>query len=347
MKYKIGVVGFFAGGRSRAGGQEAKTWAITEALTERFGEACICTADTTDWKRHPFRLFFRLVGMAARCRNIIMLPAQNSVAVFIPLFLLLRGLFHNSLHYVVVGGWLASRLAKLPRLKAMAARLDGIYVETGTLRRELEALGLDNVDSLPNFKYISVLDAGDMQMHDAEPYPFCFFSRIMPEKGVEDAIAAVSRVNDRFGRTVCTLDLYGVIQPGQDEWFAAVRERLPPFVRYCGFVEPDQSVGVLKDYFALLFPTRYPTEGVPGTVIDAFAAGVPVISAEWESCADVMEDGKTGAVFPMRDVDALTDEITHAAKNPAAWNAMKPYCLEKAQAYRPERVIDVLASRLV
>jgi hypothetical protein len=51
---------------------------------------------------------------------------------------------------------------------------------------------------------------------------------------------------------------------------------------------------VLKDYFALLFPTHFYTEGIPGTVIDAYAAGIPVISAKWESYSDVIDEGVTG-----------------------------------------------------
>ena len=53
--------------------------------------------------------------------------------------------------------------------------------------------------------------------------------------------------------------------------------------RYCGIKDPKDSVKTLKNYFALVFPTRFYTEGIPGTIIDAYYAGVPVIASKWES----------------------------------------------------------------
>ena len=40
----------------------------------------------------------------------------------------------------------------------------------------------------------------------------------------------------------------------------------------------------------MLFPTHFYTEGIPGTIIDAYASGVPVISAKWESFEDLVND---------------------------------------------------------
>ena len=51
---------------------------------------------------------------------------------------------------------------------------------------------------------------------------------------------------------------------------------------------------MLKNYFLLAFPTKFYTEGIPGTILDAYAAGVPVIASKWESFFDVIEEGKTG-----------------------------------------------------
>ena len=39
MKTKIGMIGYFASGKSKSGGQEAKTCAIAEELDKDFGAA--------------------------------------------------------------------------------------------------------------------------------------------------------------------------------------------------------------------------------------------------------------------------------------------------------------------
>lgn len=57
MKTKIGMIGYFASGKSKSGGQEAKTCAIAEELDKDFGVAEVKKVDTLNWKKHPVKLF--------------------------------------------------------------------------------------------------------------------------------------------------------------------------------------------------------------------------------------------------------------------------------------------------
>ena len=54
---------------------------------------------------------------------------------------------------------------------------------------------------------------------------------------------------------------------------------------------------------------------IPGTVIDAYAAGVPVISAKWESFADLIRDGETGIGYPFGDENALEEILRDLAEH--------------------------------
>ena len=89
----------------------------------------------------------------------------------------------------------------------------------------------------------------------------------------------------------------------------------------------------------MLFPTRFFTEGIPGTIIDAYAAGIPVISARWESFSDIVEDGVTGVGYEFNSQDALTDLLDEIAINPQKLNALKVNSLKKAQDFIPEKVV--------
>ena len=98
----------------------------------------------------------------------------------------------------------------------------------------------------------------------------------MREKGIEDAVNAVVSVNTDLGVQAFSLDIYGQVDGAQIEWFESLQKKFPSYIRYGGLVPYDKSVDVLKDYFALLFPTYYEGEGFAGTLIDAYSAGVPV-----------------------------------------------------------------------
>ena len=175
-----------------------------------------------------------------------------------------------------------------------------------------------------------------------EPYKLCTFSRVIQEKGIEDAIKSVISVNEQLRRTVYTLDIYGPVDQNQTEWFDKLQNSFPKYIKYKGVIESSKSVEVLKDYFALLFPTHYYTEGIPGTVIDAYAAGVPVISSKWESFSDLIDDGITGIGYAFDNTDELTKLLLCMAEQPQIILNLKRACIAKAEKFTPETVVDIL-----
>ena len=168
----------------------------------------------------------------------------------------------------------------------------------------------------------------------------------MKEKGIEDAIRAVEFINTKVGRTVALLDIYGQIESGQEEWFQKLLQNVPSYVNYKGCVSASNSVETLKHYYALFFPTHFFTEGIPGTIIDAYASGIPVISAKWESFSDVVDEQITGFGYQFGNTDELYD-LAYEVFNMDSKEFMKikTNCLEKALKYIPENVISILINR--
>ena len=278
--------------------------------------------------------------------NVIFMTDEGGIKVFPWLLLGANVLGKCRLHYIVIGGWLVHYLRRHGFIRACLKRYAGIYVETTIMKRELEKMGFRNIVLMPNFKPLSPLVPEQLPMCYDEPLRFCTFSRVMREKGIDDAVEAIRAVNSHFGRTVCTLDIYGQVDSEQKAWFVELRNSFPPEVRYGGVVDYCGSVEILKDYAALLFPTEFFTEGVPGTIIDAYAAGVPVIASRWESFADVIEDGATGVGYPFGQAEALKEILLSLVDDPRKLVDMKEACLKKAYAYQPEQVMDVLFQHL-
>ena len=107
-----------------------------------------------------------------------------------------------------------------------------------------------------------------------------------------------------------------------------------------------QSVEVLKNYFALLFPTRFYTEGIPGTIIDAYSAGVPVISSMWESFSDMIEVDVTGFGYIFGDLDGPKKILLDIVSMPEIINNIKKSCIRRAVEYTPQSVIARLVDKL-
>ena len=340
MKYMVGIIGFFAEGKSKAGGQEAKTWSIYEALSEQIGKENIMTVDTTDWKKNPAKLFCGLVGMVASCQDVIMLPAHKSIRIFIPIAQTVNLFFHHKLFYSVVGGWLPKYLKDKPRLKKRAKRLDKIFVETVSMEEALNADGFSNIEVIPNFKNIKPIGQEELKAEIKSPLRLCTFSRIMKEKGTEDIVQAVREVNENFGRIALSLDIYGKIDDGYIERFKQLEKSFPPYISYKGMVEPHESVETIHGYTALVFPTHYRTEGVPGTLIDAYMSGVPVITALWDNYRDVFIENVTGWGYKFDDYGALKETLVRLVEHTDEFLQMKKTTLEQAEKYLPENAIQ-------
>ena len=342
---KVAVIGHFAFGKEYLDGQTVKTKVLTDVLCDRFGTDDVVKLDTHGWSKNPLGFFRKVLKTAKQAEHVIILPAHNGLKVFVPILSAAAQKYEFKLHYAVVGGWLPKVLAQKPGLVKKLKQFTGIYVETGTMKNALEKMGFSNVELMLNCKDLQILQPE--QMPEArKPYKLCTFSRVQQEKGMEDAIHVIRAINEARGQTAYTLDIYGPVDPAQTQWFEELKQSFPEYVSYKGSVPFDQSVGVLKEYFALLFPTRYFTEGVPGTIIDAYAAGVPVISAKWESFADVVDDGKTGYGYEFGNNEAFRDILERIAQNPEMITSLKENCLTKARDFTPDQALDVLIRQM-
>ena len=114
---------------------------------------------------------------------------------------------------------------------------------------------------------------------------------------------------------------------------------VPKYVSYKGIVESEKSADVLKDYYCLLFPTRYYTEGMPGTIIDAMFAGLPVISRKWAYCDQMLTNRYNGLVYDFERPDDLFDCMLLAVENIDLIFSMKQNCLEESKKYSEEVVV--------
>ena len=344
---KVSIIGHFAVGLEYYDGQTVKTRSLFRELCKQCGDGEVARIDTHGGVKTLIKAPFTVVAAMRKTKNVIMLPAHNGLRVFGRLLPLFRRCFSDRrIHYAVVGGWLPSVLAKNRGLARSLKRFDGIYVETSSMKKDLEAMGFENVYMLPNFKYLTPVTQEELTFCADKPYKLCMFSRIMEQKGVEDAIEAVNEINDEAGETVYSLDIYGPVDDGYKERFEELQKQFPENIRYLGAVDSEKSVEVLRDYFALLFPTKFYTEGIPGTLIDACAAGVPVITSLWVNHADVFYEGVTGWGYEFGNTEQFKQLLKKAAYAPDEFLKMKRTSLETFEKYAPERAVLDLVQRI-
>lgn len=348
--YKATVIGHYGGGHNYNDGQTVKTKSITNQLIKRLGNDSINTIDTHGGIKSLLKSPVQLRRAIKSSNNVIMLPAHRGVRIYAPLLSIYKKKYNNHrVFYVVVGGWLPSLLKQKRLLRKSLLSFDGLFVETQTMKKALESLGFHNVFILPNFKDIEPVtlneESAEQQMDT--PYRLCTFSRVLKEKGIGDAVEAVKRINKEKKKQIFELDIYGPIDPTQIEWFECLQKEFGDSIRYKGSVPTEKSTEVLKNYYALLFPTHYYTEGIPGTIIDSYAAGVPVICSKWESFNDVVDDGITGLGYDIEKKDGLYNTLSAVSEEPKVLGSMRFQCQNKFIRCYSTAAIESLLQRLM
>ena len=332
----VGVIGHFAEGLDMADGQVVKTRTVRELLRDVCGEGNVRFVDTRGWQKHPIALLRDCMELAEFSDALVMLPAHNGVKVFAPLLVHLRKRYGCKAVYSVIGGWLAEFITAQSRLAKRLKAFDAVLIESDRVKGLLAEQGFDNVRVVYNYKRLPRLGPSGLKAPEGEPWPVAVFSRIYEEKGIDDIVWAVRESNRRLGRRVYALDIYGNVLPEYKAHFDELMASCDHAeVAYKGVVPAGESASVLNGYLALAFPTRYSGEGVPGTVVDAYCAGIPVVASRWPSCAEMVDEGVTGVTFDFCDREALLEVLTDP-ELPARLLTMKNACLRKGRDYSYE-----------
>lgn len=343
---KITIIGLFREGQDVANGQSVKTRIVTQEIEKALGVENVTRIDTYGWKRNPLKLFYNCIQAVRNSENVMFLTDEGGIKVFPRLLHLANRGGQCKLHYYVVGGWLSHYLDRSQTAVKALRKLDAIYVELPAMLRELEDRGIHNGVLVNKFRRMTPVDIKDVELRPTAPYKLCFFSRVMKEKGIEEAIAAVKLANQRAGGVRFTLDIYGAVLESYQQSFDALMEKAPAYIRYCGVVDFNHSGSVLKNHFAMLFPTFYPSEGYPNAVVDAFAAGLPVVATRWNYNADIIGHREHGMLVDVGSVEQIADAVEALAADPDGYAAMRQACLARCAEYLPENAIAKVIGQL-
>jgi len=245
----------------------------------------------------------------------------------------------------VFGALLAERMLAFsgPRRRltiSLLSKADSILPQTRGLAEQLHReLGLpaEKVVTFPNYIPDGALAEGPAVR---EYGGRCIFiGQVKREKGVFDIIDAVAGTRHRC-------DLYG---PVLERDARLLGERLSGYdnIQYRGLADPDEVPGILRGYDALLLPTYHVGEGYPAVILQAFAAGVPVIASDWLSIPDLVEDGVRGLLVPTHSPGRLREALDRLAADPALSGALAAAAYEYVKSFSERAVVDdILISRL-
>jgi glycosyltransferase involved in cell wall biosynthesis len=161
---------------------------------------------------------------------------------------------------------------------------------------------------------------------------FLFAGRLATEKGVDTLLRAWAEAPDLLPLVV--------VGDGPEE--ARLRDLAPPGVEFRGRVTPGEMPVLMRGARGLLVPSRWYEAALPRVVLEAYAAGVPVVVADIGALPDGVVDGVSGYLVPPEEPAAWAEALRRLS-DPGQSERMGAGAREGwAERYSPERGLTAL-----
>jgi glycosyltransferase involved in cell wall biosynthesis len=199
------------------------------------------------------------------------------------------------------------RPPKLALRVASLVRAERVICVGEDIRKSVPSVFANKSDVIRN----GVPDQNIPRHQPTAAWRIAFIGRLDPVKRVHLLIAAVARLRASLDRPV----LLTIAGEGPE------RARLEQMVRRAGLVDAVSFLGQVTDVRAVLadcdvFVLPSVQEGLPLTILEAFAGRRPVIGFAVPGVRELVRNGETGILCPDGDVDALANALRSLADNP-------------------------------
>ena len=335
---KILVLGYFGYLTNQLDGQTVKTRDVYRLAKEQLTNCDVEYFDTQSLHKSKlllFKMFFKVMC----CKTLFYLPAHNNLKVFFPVIFILSQIFRFKMHYFVVGGWLREYLTHLPIHRFMLGRIKGIHAETKRLKKELEEYyEFKNVDIFPNFRFFDF----NPKPTESKKLRIVFMARVIKQKGLDWIFDLADYISEHNLQDKYSITFFGPKTEEEKDYFENNVAKYD-FAEYKGTLQPKEIHETLSKYDVMLLPTHFYTEGLPGSVVDAYISGIPVIVTEWKHSHEFVDDGKSGFIVPFENgKQQMIDRVMSLEEDRTLLRSMKANALIKRMEFAPPKLDNII-----
>jgi phosphatidylinositol alpha-mannosyltransferase len=179
-----------------------------------------------------------------------------------------------------------------------------IAVSDVARRWQMEALGSDAVE-IPNG--VDVASLSSAPLLDGYPRPgktVLFLGRYdEPRKGVTVLLEALPKVVERFPDVQLL-----IVGHGDEEQLRSEAGEMLRYIHFLGQVDDAGKASAMRSADVYCAPNMG-GESFGIVLVEAMAAGAPVVASDLDAFRRVLRDGEVGSLFPVGDAAALADAL--------------------------------------
>jgi len=162
-----------------------------------------------------------------------------------------------------------------------------------------------------------------------------FVGRLVEEKGVHTLLAAWNQL--RIPRRL------KIVGDGPLAALVAQAAAKNPQIEWLGRCDQAQVRRAMADAALLVFPSTW-YEAFPLVIVEAFAAGLPIVASQLGAMEELIADGETGRLFPPGNPAGLANAVESAFAHPDQMRAMR---LRARATYEQKYTAEVNSTHLM
>lgn len=174
-----------------------------------------------------------------------------------------------------------------------------------------------------------------------DAFIYGFVGRLNADKGVNELIKAFEKTSKQIDNAYLLLvGMYDEGNPISEENLKIANES--PRIILTGDVENEAVYFHMAAFDVLVHPTY--REGFGKVLQEGLGMSLPIITTDVPGPKEVIEDGVTGALVPVKNADALADKMIEICQNPALRQQYATAGRKRAETYfdRPIMLNNIL-----
>ncbi len=148
--------------------------------------------------------------------------------------------------------------------------------------------------------------------------------RLIPKKGLTTCLRAFAIFQKEHPRAELFIAGKGPLQPTLEALISELG--LGGHVHFTGFLSQADLLALYHRCHIFLHPSEMPAdenqEGIPNSILEAMATGLPVLATKHGGIPEAVEHGRCGALVEERDFAALAEEMFKMTRSPHSFGEM-------------------------
>jgi glycosyltransferase involved in cell wall biosynthesis len=244
--------------------------------------------------------------------------------------------YHGDFHKSTLGGNMLKKLRNHLQLPFVLRGARRVVVLTGSDRELLVSYGIDpGVISLvpPGLNLDGYGGEGIAPVEGR----ILYVGRVVYEKGMRELMEAFGTLARRMEHA--ELHVAGTGYAMEEMERLVERKGLGSRVHFLGWVEHERLKVMYGEAQVVVLPSF--SEGMPYAMLEAMAAGRPVVCSDVSGMCELVRHGENGLLFDLQDPDALVDALGRLLGDPEACDRMGARARELCEErFSQERWVD-------